>query len=80
MIRRPASGRRKETIAMGQCPNVKKNSVDCTCTYRSCSKHGVCCECVAYHRANGEVPGCLFPAEAERTYDRSVRKYVEVMR
>jgi hypothetical protein len=30
------------------------------------------------HRANGELPGCLFPPDAERTYDRSIRKFVEV--
>jgi hypothetical protein len=32
-----------------------------------------------YHRSRGELPGCLFPPEAERTYDRSIRKYIEVM-
>jgi len=34
---------------------------------------------VAYHRAIGELPGCFFPPEAEKTYDRTIRKYVEVM-
>jgi len=65
---------------MGQCENVKRNSVLCTCTYSSCEKHGVCCECVAFHRASGELPGCFFPPDAERTYDRSVRKFVTVMK
>ncbi|MBN2109249.1 MAG: hypothetical protein JW832_17605 [Deltaproteobacteria bacterium] len=46
------------------------NSASCTCTYASCSKRGKCCQCVQYHRANGELPGCLFPPDAERTYDR----------
>jgi hypothetical protein len=78
MIRRSLV-RQKEPIAMADCKNVKKNSVACTCTYASCDKHGVCCECVAFHRANAELPGCFFPAAAERTYDRSVRKYIEVM-
>jgi len=54
----------------------KKNLADCTCTYESCSRRGKCCECVAYHRRNGELPGCFFPAAAERTYDRSIRKFV----
>jgi hypothetical protein len=65
---------------MGQCPNVKKNSVACTCTYAACSKHGICCECVAYHRASDELPACFFPPEVERTYDRSVKRFVEVMK
>jgi polyribonucleotide nucleotidyltransferase len=28
---------------------------------------------VAYHRACGELPGCFFTKEGERTYDRSLR-------
>ncbi|NLO99686.1 MAG: hypothetical protein GX386_05285 [Clostridiaceae bacterium] len=48
------------------------NTVNCTCTYTSCSRHGKCCECVAYHRRSGEVPGCFFSKSAERTYDRSI--------
>jgi len=34
---------------------------------------------VAYHRSLGELPGCFFPPEAEKTYDRTIRKFVEVM-
>jgi hypothetical protein len=26
-----------------------------------------------------ELPGCLFPAAAERTYDRSVKKFIEAV-
>ena len=61
------------------CPNRQKNLAICTCTY-SCGKKGMCCECIAYHRDRGEIPGCLFPPDAERTYDRSVEKYVECHR
>ena len=32
------------------------------------------------HRERGELLGCLFPPEAERTYDRSIRKFVELFR
>jgi hypothetical protein len=35
---------------------------------------------VAYHRSNGELPGCFFPPDAERTYDRSVQNYVRAMK
>jgi len=31
----------------------------CGCTYTSCGKRGICCECIAYHRSRGEKPGCL---------------------
>ena len=48
------------------------NTMKCTCTYTSCAHHGKCCECIAYHKKRGEAPGCLFSAEGERTYDRSI--------
>jgi len=48
------------------------NTVNCTCTYTSCSRRGKCCECVAYHRKYKEVPGCFFSPAGEKTYDRSI--------
>lgn len=48
----------------------------CTCTYEPCSRKGKCCECIVYHRKNGQLPGCLFPADVERTYDRSIGCFV----
>ncbi|MGO9309937.1 MAG: DUF6485 family protein [Spirochaetia bacterium] len=48
----------------------------CTCTYAGCSRHGMCCQCIAYHRASSELPGCLFTREEERTYDRSISLFV----
>jgi hypothetical protein len=66
--------------AMADCDNIRKNLQGCTCTYTSCDKRGACCACVAYHRSSGELPGCFFPPEAERTYDRSVECFVKVMK
>ncbi len=60
--------------------NVKKNLEGCTCTYEPCSKKGKCCECIRYHRELGQMPGCLFPAGAEKTYDRSIAKFVSSQR
>jgi len=48
------------------------NTTKCTCTYTSCSRRGKCCECVAFHRRSGEVPGCFFSPAGEKTYDRSI--------
>ncbi len=56
---------------MADCPNKEKNLEMCTCTY-SCTKKGMCCECVAYHHGKGQIPACFFSKEAEATYDRSV--------
>ena len=64
---------------MKECVNREENLKGCTCTYPGCSRKGMCCECIKHHREVGEMPGCLFPSEIERTFDRSVDKFVEVM-
>lgn len=58
--------------------DCKKNSTlkTCACTYEPCSRKGVCCDCVAYHRTSGELPGCYFTAAAERTYDRTIENFI----
>ncbi|HOI55254.1 MAG TPA: DUF6485 family protein [Phycisphaerae bacterium] len=61
---------------MADCPNRQRNLKDCTCTYTACGKRGMCCECVAQHRAAGEIPGCFFTAAGEASYDRSVRSFI----
>jgi hypothetical protein len=61
---------------MKECQNRAENLKSCGCTYSSCSRRGMCCECIRHHREKGEIPGCLFPKEAEKAYDRSVRKFV----
>jgi hypothetical protein len=59
---------------------VEKNLKHCTCTYSSCKRMGKCCECVVYHRKSGELPGCLFTPEFERTYDRSAANFIKMHR
>ena len=56
--------------------NIDKNTKDCNCTYEPCSRKGKCCECLTYHRRMGQLPACLFPADVEATYDRSVAAFV----
>lgn len=60
---------------MMEC-NQTANKRDCTCTYEPCPRKGICCECIAYHKRYGELPGCLFPPQVERTYDRSIACFV----
>lgn len=38
----------------------EENSKHCPCAYTGCEKHGLCCVCLDYHRAMGEVPGCYY--------------------
>ena len=63
---------------MREC-NVEKNRKRCTCSYEPCPRKGVCCECIEYHRRSGEIPGCLFPPDAEKTYDRSIAAFVRAV-
>ncbi|MDL2229590.1 DUF6485 family protein [Treponema sp. OttesenSCG-928-L16] len=55
-----------------------ENNKKCNCTY-PCSRKGVCCECVAYHKRAGELPACYFSAKAEKSYDRSIENYLKLM-
>ncbi len=59
------------------CSNYEQNLAMCNCTYSGCPRHGKCCECMHYHRKNGQLPACYFSAEDEKTYDRSIRKFVQ---
>jgi hypothetical protein len=60
---------------MREC-KVDENRAECPCTYEPCSRKGLCCECIRYHWSLGELPGCLFPPEVERTYDRSIARFI----
>ena len=61
---------------MAVCQNQKKNRSGCNCTYEPCAREGICCECIAYHRDAGELPACYFSTQAERTYDRSINRFL----
>lgn len=52
-----------------------RNEKFCKCTYSSCGRRAVCCDCLQYHLASRQLPGCCFPPEAERTYDRSFEAF-----
>ncbi|HDQ40499.1 MAG TPA: hypothetical protein ENN39_05645 [Desulfonatronum sp.] len=60
-----------------QCPRVKINAKYCTCTYEGCPRHGLCCECLHYHRQRRELPACYFTEEEERTYNRSIDFFIQ---
>jgi hypothetical protein len=62
---------------MKDCPNRQQNLEKCNCTYEPCEHKGICCECLSYHRAMGELPACYFSAQVERTYDRSIARFLK---
>jgi hypothetical protein len=55
--------------------NKQANIDHCTCTYDGCPRKGACCECIAYHLASRQLPGCCFPPAAEAAYDRSFNAF-----
>lgn len=59
------------------CKNLEANLAVCNCTYEPCSRKGVCCECIQYHSRMGELPACMFSDDVERTFDRSIRRFVK---
>ncbi len=37
-----------------------KIKINCTCPKNDCPRHGICCECVAFHRDEKKnLPTCL---------------------
>jgi hypothetical protein len=56
--------------------SVEKNKDRCTCSYEPCGRKGLCCECLSYHWRSGQLPGCLFPADIESSYDRSIERFI----
>ena len=61
---------------MIECSQREKNLAMCPCTYSGCDKKGNCCACLHYHRQRGELPACYFSAEDEKSYDRSIARFV----
>ncbi len=57
----------------------EKNLKRCNCTYEPCEKKGICCECIAYHLKQRQLPGCCFPDDVEKTWDRSFETFARLV-
>lgn len=57
----------------------EQNLTRCNCSYDSCPKKGICCECIKYHLEGRQLPACCFPDSAERTYDRSFEHFARLV-
>jgi len=64
---------------MAEC-KIEENLKHCTCSFTSCAKRGLCCECIEAHRGNGELPACYFPSDVEKTGERSIKKFIELIK
>jgi hypothetical protein len=58
------------------CDNLSANAEKCGCSAVTCSKRGKCCECLSYHLSQKQLPGCCFPPDVEKTYDRSFAAFI----
>ena len=59
--------------------NIEANKARCNCTYEPCSRKGKCCDCIRYHLSLGELPACVFPDDAEKTWDRSFTHFARLV-
>ncbi|HOO70258.1 MAG TPA: DUF6485 family protein [Spirochaetota bacterium] len=57
----------------------EKNLGRCNCSYEPCPRKGMCCECLSYHVRMRQLPACVFPDAAERTYDRSYEHFAKLV-
>jgi len=64
---------------MKNCINIEENKAQCPCTYPNCSRKGICCECIKHHWERNELPACFFPPEVEKTFDRSIERFIETI-
>ncbi|MDR1144130.1 MAG: DUF6485 family protein [Spirochaetaceae bacterium] len=62
---------------MAECTSAQ-NKKACNCSF-NCARAGICCRCLNYHRRNGELPGCYFPADIEKTGDRSIKNFITIV-
>ena len=57
---------------------IQENKLRCNCTYDPCDKKGKCCECINYHWQRKELPACFFPDDVEKTFDRSIERFIKI--
>jgi len=65
---------------MNKCLNKGYNLENCICSYEGCLRKGICCECLRYHINKNELPACMFTKDIERTYDRSIKRFMSLNR
>jgi hypothetical protein len=75
----PGTGPQGEIKEQGMECTQEKNRQGCNCTYQPCHRKGICCQCLAYHLRNRELPACAFPDAAEKSYDRSFAHFARLV-
>jgi hypothetical protein len=60
------------------CSKKEQNKKKCNCSATSCSRHGLCCECIEYHRTKDQLPACYFDDSAEKTWNRNIDFFISL--
>ncbi len=63
-----------------ECNKKSNFETLCNCSYSGCNRKGLCCECIAYHLRQRQLPACCFPNDAEQTYDRSFNNFANLVK
>lgn len=61
------------------CPHRAENLTRCACSYPGCPTKGTCCACLRKHLKNRQLPGCCFPSDVEKTFDRSFERFADLV-
>jgi hypothetical protein len=56
----------------GECSNREVNAEPCPCKVRDCPRLGMCCDCIEFHRLQGEPTACF--AEMQRKPTQQFKK------
>ena len=61
-----------------ECSNESKNLAGCGCSYPGCPAKGALLRVFAVSFEKQELPACCFPADVERTSDRSFKRFAQI--
>lgn len=51
------------------CANFALNQEHCPCASADCTRHGICCECAAYHVGRDSKSACMRPTAPAAAHD-----------
>jgi hypothetical protein len=58
---------------------IEENMKHCNCSYPGCPLKGKCCLCLKSHLKKKQLPACCFPNDVEKTFDRSFKKFANLV-
>jgi hypothetical protein len=50
----------------------------CPCPSTTCSRKGICCDCLENHLSHRQFPACVFPNDGKK-YERSFESFARLV-